>query len=138
MLVKEIMKRDIVMIDADKSVYDAASLLREKKIGSILVVDENDNIGLVTKRDIIGGTILAHKDPEATLVSEIMKTDIITIHPLENIQTAVQIMEENKIKKLIVVQDKQILGIITVTDISRATKDITKRVMDTCFNETGR
>ena len=116
-------------------VYDAASLLREKKIGSVLVVDENDNIGLVTKRDIIGGTILAHKDPEA---SEIMKTDIITVHPLENIQTAVQIMEKNKIKKLIVVQDKQILGIITVTDISRATKDITKRVMDTCFNEAGR
>ena len=135
MIVKEIMKRNIVKIVPDKSVYDAAFLLREHKIGSVLVATDNDVLGIVTKRDIIGGSILAHKNPETTPVSEIMTTNIKTIHPLENIVKAAEIMEENKIKKLVVVNEDLIAGMITVTDISRATKEITKRVMDTCFQE---
>ncbi len=135
MLVKEVMTKNIVTIDADKSVYDASDLLREKKIGSVIVLDKEGDVGLVTKRDIIGGTILAHKNPETTPVSEIMITDIITVHPLENIQNAVDLMGKNKIRKLIVVKDKVILGIITVTDISWAIKDVVKRVMDTYFRE---
>ena len=110
-------------------------LLQKHKVGSVIVAKGEDVLGIVTKRDIIGGTVLAHKNPERTLVSEIMKTEIITITPLENVMKAVELMEQNKIKKLIVVKDEQIVGIVTATDISRATKDVTKRVMDTCFLE---
>ena len=134
MLVKEIMSRNIVTINSNKSVYQAASFLRENKIGSILGVDEKGNVGIVTKRDIIGGTILQHKNADITPVSEIMNRDIITIGPLEKIEKAVDLMDKNKIKKLIVTKDKDIIGIITVTDISKATKDITKRMEDSCLN----
>jgi len=134
MLVKEIMSKNIVTIDSNKSVYEAASLLRENKIGSVLAVDNEGNVGIVTKRDIIGGTILQHKNADITPVSEIMNTDVITINPLEKIEKAVELMEENKIKKLIVIKNKDIVGIITVTDISRATKNITKRIEDSCLN----
>ena len=138
MLVKEIMKKNIVTIDADKSVYDAASLLRKHKIGSVLARDKEGNYGVVTKRDIIGGTILKHKNAEDTKISEIMKTDIKTIHPLENIQTAVELMGKHKIKKLYVVRENKVEGIITFTDISKMLKDVLKRVNDTCFGEINR
>ena len=134
MLVKEIMSKNIVTIDSNKSVYEAASLLRENKIGSVLAVDNEGNVGIVTKRDIIGGTILQYKNADATPISEIMNTDVITIGPLEKIEKAVELMEESKIKKLIVIKNKDIVGIITVTDISRATKNITKRIDDSCLN----
>ena len=135
MFVKEVMTKNIVTIDADKSVYDASDLLREKKIGSVIVLDKEGDVGLVTKRDIIGGTTLAHKNPETTLVSEIMRTHIITVHPLENIQKAAELMDKNKVKKLVVVKENVIYGIITVTDISRATKDFVKRFLDIRFRE---
>ena len=138
MFVKEVMTKNIVTMDADKSVYDAAFLLRKHKIGSVLAEDKEGNLGIVTKRDIIGGTILEHKNAENTPVSEIMKTDLITIHPLENIQNAVELMDKHKIKKLYVVKDDKIEGVITFTDVSRAIKDILKRVMDTCFVEINR
>lgn len=134
MLVQEIMSRNIVTIDSNKSVYEAALLLKEHKIGSVLAIDEEENVGIVTKRDIIGGTTLQHKNADTTPVSKIMKTDIITINPLEKIEKAVELMQENKIKKLVVIKNNDIIGMITVTDISRATKDITKRHEDSCLN----
>ncbi len=134
MLVQEIMSRTVVTIKTGTSVFDAASLLREKKIGCILAVDPEGTVGILTKRDIIGGTLLQHKNAETTPVSEIMNTNIITIHPLKNIEEAVDIMEKNRIKKLIVEKEGTILGIITVTDISRATKEITKRLLNSCLN----
>ena len=134
MLVKEVMSKNIVTIDSNKSVYEAASFLRENKIGSVLAIDNQGNVGMVTKRDIIGGTILQHKNANTTPISEIMNTDIITIGPLEKVEKAVELMSEHKIKKLIVIKDKDVVGIITVTDISRATKDITKRLEDSCLN----
>ena len=134
MLVQEIMSKNIVTIVSSKSVFEAALLLRENKVGCVLAVDPDGTVGIVTKRDIIGGIILQHKNAETTPISEIMNTDIITIHPLKNIEEAVEIMEKNRIKKLIVEKEGTIMGIITVTDISRATKDITKRLMNSCLN----
>jgi CBS domain-containing protein len=134
MLVQEIMSKNIVTITSSKSVFEAASQLRENKVGCVLAVDPDGTVGIVTKRDIIGGTILQHKNAETTPVSEIMNTDIITIHPLKNLEEAVETMEKNKIKKLIVEKEGAIMGIITVTDISKATKDINKRSMDSCLN----
>ena len=135
MLVKEIMNTRLVKIKPNQTVYDAAFLLRENKIGSV-IVEENDTVlGFITKRDIIGGTTLEHKNPDKTPVSEIMIKKIITIHPLENITKALELMEKYKIKKLLVEQNDEIIGIITLTDISRNTREVTRRVIDTCFIE---
>lgn len=135
MLVKEIMNTRLVKIKPSQTVYDAAFLLRENKVGSI-IVEENDTVlGFITKRDIIGGTTLEHKNPDTTPLSEIMVKDIITINPLENITKALELMEKHKIKKLLVEKNSEIIGIITLTDISKNTREVTRRVIDTCFIE---
>lgn len=135
MLVKEIMNTRLVKIKPSQTVYDAAFLLRENKVGSV-IVEENDTVlGFITKRDIIGGTTLEHKNPDTTPASEIMVKDIITINPLENITKALELMEKHKIKKLLVEKNSEIIGIITLTDISKNTREVTRRVIDTCFIE---
>ena len=71
-----------------------------------------------------------HKDPEKTRIDEIMSTDIKTIHALDKIEKALDIMKEFKIKKLPVVSGDRIIGIVTVTDISNARPDVSKRFVD--------
>jgi CBS domain-containing protein len=70
------------------------------------------------------------KNPEKTKVSEIMSSDIKTIYALDKVETAIDVMKKHKIKKLPVIADDKIVGIITVTDISKARPDISKRFME--------
>ncbi len=130
MLVKEIMINDIITVKPDDTVFDACIKYRDKKIGCLLVVENNNCIGIVTERDFIERTICMHKNPEKTKISEIMSSNIKKIHSLEKVETAVDVMKKHRIKKLPVVINDKIVGIITATDISRARPDLTKRFID--------
>ena len=70
------------------------------------------------------------KNPEKTKVSEIMSSDIKTIYALDKVETAIDVIKKFKIKKLPVISDDKIVGLITVTDISKARPDISKRFME--------
>ena len=101
---------------------------KDKKVGCLLVTDsDGDCVGIVTERDFIERVICTHKNPETTKVSEIMSSDIITIHALDRIEKAANIMIENRIKKLPVVINNKIMGIITVTDLSKVIPELMKR-----------
>lgn len=131
MLVKEIMTRNVIFIDADKTVFDACKIYRDKKIGCLLIKDKQKKfVGMITERDIIERTICEGKDPKKTLVSEIMSVDLINVHVLDNVEKAIDIMIKNNLKKLPTVSNNNIIGIITVTDISRVRPDLSKRFMD--------
>ena len=119
MLVKEVMTKKVVTIEHDQSVFDACNKYKQYKVGCLLVIKNNSCAGIVTERDIIERTICNHKDPENTTVEQIMTSNIKTIHPLEKIEKAIEIMKNNNIKKLPVVQNEDIIGIITVTDLSK-------------------
>jgi CBS domain-containing protein len=124
------MAKNVITLDCNKTVLDASNKYKDHKVGCLVITDEGKCVGIVTERDIIERTICAHKSPENTKISEIMTSDIKTIHALDPIEKAIQIMEDYKIKKLPVVQKEQIVGIITVTDISRARPDLSKRFIE--------
>ncbi len=130
MLVKEVMTKNVVTIEENKSVLDACIIYKNLKIGSIIITNKDIAEGIVTERDIIERTICERKDPSNTAVSEIMTKKIISIHPLENVEKALEKMKEYSIKKLPVINKDKIVGIITVTDISKARPDLSKRFMD--------
>ena len=119
MLVEEVMTRDVVTIDCNETVYDACKLYSEIKVGSLVVMDRDIIVGIVTERDIIERAIVRYKNPTKTKIREIMSPHIKTIHALAPIEKAVQIMKENNIKKLPVILNNDIVGIITETDISQ-------------------
>jgi len=130
MLVKEIMKKNVVTIDSNDSVLNACNKYRDFKVGCLVVMDNKTCVGIVTERDLIERTICEHKDPLNTKVSEIMSKNLKTVHGLDTLETAINIMKENNIKKLPVVFKEGIVGIITVTDISHARPDLSKRFME--------
>ena len=118
MLVEDIMSKDVVTIDYKKTIYDACKLYKEKKVGCLVVMDKDILVGIVTERDIIERGILEDKPPRKTSISEIMSPNLRTIHALTPLEQASQIMKENKIKKLPVILNNKIVGIVTQTDLS--------------------
>jgi len=130
LLVKEIMKKNVITIDCDDTVFDACNKYRDYKVGCLVVTKHGSCVGIVTERDIIERTVCACKNPETTKVKDIMTRNVKTIHTLDKIEKAIEIMKTNNIKKLPVVVEKGIVGIITVTDISHARPDLSKRFVE--------
>ncbi len=128
MLVQEVMTKDVKKIDCNESVSEACNKYHEYKVGCLVVMDKDINVGILTERDIIERVILMEKNPKTTKVREIMSSNLKTIHALAAIDQAADIMSVNKIKKLPVILNNEIVGIITVTDISRAISTFTETI----------
>lgn len=130
MLVKEVMAKKVVTIDRNKTVFDACNMYKDYKVGCLIVTDNGKCAGIVTERDLIERTICSRRDPEKTLIGDIMSSDLLTVHALDKIEIAIELMELFNVKKLPVVVNEEIVGIITVTDISKARPDLSKRFID--------
>ena len=122
MLVEEIMSRNVVKIDCNKTIIDACEEFCKNKVGSLVVMEKDIIVGIITERDIIKRVILKKEDPIKTKIKEIMSVNIITIHALATIEKAAKIMKENNIKKLPVILNNEIVGIITESDLSQTIK----------------
>jgi len=119
LLVRHIMKRNVLVLTEDATVKDTLDLMLENSAGSVVIVDKDTGrkpIGIVTERDILS-KIVNFRKPLETPIKEIMSSPVITISPDEPIEKAAEIMTENRIKKLPVVEKGELVGIITLTDI---------------------
>lgn len=120
MIVKDIMQTDIEKVDAGVNIKEAAKRMSEKKIGCLLVVEDHKLLGIVTEDDIIKKVVVEGKSPHDITVADIMVKEVIHISPEETIEAAAQLMTDKSIKKLPVVGDKKLLGIVTATDMVAA------------------
>ncbi len=130
MLVKEIMVPDLVSIRSDSSVLMACQLYKERKVGCVVVIDDNRCVGMVTERDLIERCLCMRCDPEVMLVRDIMSRDVKTVHKLDSVDKAIEMMRSHGIKKLPVRGDSGIVGIVTMTDIAYARPDLSERFVD--------
>ena len=130
MLVKEIMVKPVITIDADATVYDAAMIYKEKKVGCLVVIKGDICVGLVTERDLIERTICHHLNPEKTKVYEVMSRDIKVVYAVDTVEKALDVMKHYKIKKLPVISNEKVIGILTITDIAKARPDLSQRFME--------
>jgi len=131
MLVQEVMTKKVVTINANQTALDAAMTYKEYKVGCLVVEDNGFCVGIVTERDLIERVMCMQKDPKKTLVRDMMSSPIKTVHALDSLEKAIQIMKESHIKKLPVISKDAIVGIITITDISHSQSELTKRFMET-------
>ncbi len=111
MRVNEIMNKAIA-IDHDVSVKEAAKIMSNKNIGSLIVLNKDKIIGIITDRDILKNISSLGKR-----ISIVMSKNVITIDHNESLDNASLIMTENKIKRLPVVDKGKLVGVITATDI---------------------
>ena len=119
MLVEEVMTSNVFKIDQNKTVYDACKSFSKNQVGSLVVMDKQIIVGIVTERDAIEKAIISSKDPKKTKVRDIMTPHLKTVHALAPLEKAAHIMKEYNIKKLPVILNNEIVGIVTETDLSR-------------------
>ncbi|MBI4173933.1 MAG: CBS domain-containing protein [Candidatus Aenigmarchaeota archaeon] len=110
--VKEIMKRHVVTVSPTISVKDAATIMTNNRIGSVILVDKGRPVGIVTTEDIT--TVVAKgKDPKKLKVKDIKKERFITVVPEEDILKISRIMVKEGVKRVPVVKDGKLEGIVT-------------------------
>jgi CBS domain-containing protein len=117
MLVREVMNRNVVITKPDANLREAAKQMNQHHIGSLVVVDEEKIVGILTERNILIA-IAEGKDPEDTQVKDVMREKVVTIEPDKMVEDAVELMTKNRIKKLPVVESGKLVGIITCSDIA--------------------
>ncbi|OYT42615.1 MAG: CBS domain-containing protein [Candidatus Aenigmarchaeota archaeon ex4484_224] len=116
MLVRNVMNKRVITCSKDLSLREASKVMVEMNIGSLLVVENEKPIGIITSTDILKA-ISNNLDLDKVKVEQIMSTPVITIDPSEDLEKAVEIMVKNNIKRLAVVEGEKIVGIITASDI---------------------
>ncbi len=106
-----------ISIDAKTSVLDALHLMDEKNIGSVIVTEDGEYLGLLTERDYARKVILRGKSSDETTVREIMSTGLPHIIPENSVETCMHIMSENNIRYLPVFKNDKLCGIISINDL---------------------
>lgn len=120
------MNSNIITIDSNESIKKACDVYRDNNIGSVLVTENEQVVGIVTERDIIERTICMDKDPATTPIREIMSANVKTVDVNDRINYAVELLKKHHIKKLAVTEKDEVIGIVTVTDIAYSRPNIRK------------
>jgi len=107
----------VITIDADTIVLDALRLMDDKNIGSVVVTENGEYLGLLTERDYARKVILQGKSSQDTMVREIMSTGLPRIVPETSVETCMHIMSENNIRYLPVFHSDRLSGIISINDL---------------------
>jgi len=107
-------------IHPDASVYEALVLLAEHQIGVLLVIDDTGPVGLISERDYARDVVLHGRASKDTRVNEIMTRRIICITPDQSLEEAMALMTEKRVRHLPVIDDGQILGMISIGDLVKS------------------
>ena len=118
-VVRDIMTKEIVTIDGDKSALEAARLMAEKGISSLFVMKDAQPVGIVTERDFIKKICAKERQIAEMKIAEIMSKILTTADPETPIEVAVQRMINHKIRRLPIMEGGKVVGIITVTDLAK-------------------
>ncbi|MCS7096597.1 MAG: CBS domain-containing protein [Nitrososphaerota archaeon] len=124
--VEDVMIRDVVTIDANSTVREAANVMSKMGIGCLIVIRRNKAVGILTGRDVLKRVVAEVKDAEKTLVNDVMSSPLITVKPHVDLEEAVRLMFSMNIKRLPVVDGERLLGIVSLTDIARCHPHIMK------------
>jgi CBS domain-containing protein len=117
--VVEVMSTTPVTISADATVAEASALIRDKHVGSLIVVEESRPTGIVTERDIVTKVAAADRSSKSTSVREIMTSPLVAIHPHQEVAEAAKVMAARKIRRLPVIKEGKLVGMLTENDIIR-------------------
>ncbi len=120
MLVSEVMSRQVISMSTDEPCTRAARLISRYNIGAVPVCGENGRLrGIVTDRDIVLRCVASENDPDLTPVKEIMSRCVLSVSPESSVTESADIMSKGQIRRLPVVSKGKLVGVISLSDISR-------------------
>ena len=116
--VRDIMQKNVITIESVKKARDAAIILKEREISFLVVVKEGKPIGIVSERDIVRKIVADNNDAQITQLEIIMSKNFKWVEPNASIESAVQKMLNNNIRRLVVLENENLAGVITQTDLT--------------------
>ncbi|MEM4755510.1 MAG: CBS domain-containing protein [Candidatus Woesearchaeota archaeon] len=132
-LVKDLMTKQVVYFFPNQSVLAAAKAMATKKISCVIIIDNEKNkkpIGIVTERDINQKIVAKNKLPSSVILKEIMTSPVITISQEVDFLKASNYMKEKGVRKMPVVENGKLVGIITQTDLLHASTGFISKIAD--------
>ncbi len=117
--VGDVMVKRVIVINADVNVKEAAKVMNDNEIGSLIVVEEDKAVGILTERDLLKKIVATAADPEKVKVRDIMSSPLVVVDPDANLEDAIRLMFEVKVKRLPVVKHGQLVGLLSLTDACR-------------------
>jgi CBS domain-containing protein len=114
----------IHQVPTTATALDAARVMNDHKIGSVIVLNENRMVGILTERDILTRVVARQADPAATRVTEIMTRQVLTCRPGTKLNEARLVMRERRIRHLPVLDGEKVVGMISIGDLNHAEHDI--------------
>jgi len=121
--ISEIMSRDIAGIQRDATVAEAAEIMTSRKISCIIAMDGDDAVGVLTEKDLLGRVVALQRDPANTRIEEVMSSPVTSVPPTLSVFSASKVMEEMNIRRLVIMKNNHLCGVITQTDIFMAVRN---------------
>ncbi len=129
--VKDIMTKEVITIETNKTVFEAAELMTTKSVGCLIVVIKAFPVGIITERDIVRRIVAKSASPDLK-VTEVMTKTLITVDPDTSLKEAARVMSTNKIRRLPVLKKNKLVGIVVASDFVRnvGKKTTTEEILD--------
>lgn len=115
--VKQLMTRELACIDSTQAVSAASNIMRIRHIGSLLVMQGSEIIGIITESDIVKKVVAFHLQPECVPVKQIMSTPVVCIDEAGSIFEAASMMKASGTRHLAVGNEEQVIGVLSVRDL---------------------
>lgn len=128
MKVKDVMQKDVVTVEPGASVREASELMQAYGIGTLVVVENDYPVGIITERDITYRLVARERHP-STRVEGVMSTELITVDADTTLNRTIETMNRNNLRRLPVLREGKLAGIISIKDILRQPR-LEKKVLE--------
>ncbi len=121
--IRDIMEKNVVTIEDDKTALDAAHLISEKDVSFLVIMKNNIPIGVLSESDFVKRLAADDKKASEVIVSEIMSSNFRWVEPETEIEDAIQKMLNNNVRRLVILDNSKLAGVITQTDLTGFLRD---------------
>ena len=115
---RDIMQKNVFTIELEKTAQYASTILKDNDISFLVVVEDSKPVGIVSERDIVRKIVAENKEASKIQLESIMSKKFKWVEPNSSIESAVQKMLNNNIRRLVVLEDENLVGVITQTDLT--------------------
>ncbi len=112
-------RHEVVSVGPESTVLDAVQLMNDRRIGSVIVLERKKLVGIFTERDVLRRVVAERADPAKALVGDVMTSDLVTVDPNTEVQQAMALINERKLRHLPVVENGELVGVLSSGDINR-------------------
>ena len=121
--IRDIMEKNVVTIEHDKTALDAARLISEKDVSFLVILDGDTPVGVLSESDFVKRLAADDKKASDVIISEIMSSNFRWVEPETELEDAIQKMLNNNIRRLVILDDGKLVGVITQTDLTGFLRD---------------